>query len=264
MILNTRLLRKPAEFEDTPCSVDKIIELSGDEFNALYMKPLSDYGFIAENADWMSVDNDNIHHSLLVLGEGYDDGILVHSSGADYARYAALIPNARQIVFMEQRYNCIQDLESCLTGAVDEITSCAHAYNGEGPYRVLISDLMEQHLFDERYIPLLTEMLGEHSGLEFEIDKDEILLYTNYRQEEKQTQTKTLPAPSPLPYSADRMGRLLDKALDWIGRLECGAELYNTLVEQLGMSDEEISAAGFDTLSEYFYDPTEDNNMKLE
>ena len=56
----------------------------------------------------------------------------------------------------------------------------------------------------------------------------------------------------------DRMEQLLDKALDWIGNLDSGGELYNTLVEQLGMSDEEIEAAGFGSLSEYFYDPDED------
>ena len=66
-----------------------------------------------------------------------------------------------------------------------------------------------------------------------------------------------------LPFSPNRLAQILDRALDWIGNIESGGELYNTLVEQLHMSDEEISAAGFDSLSDYFYDPEENFNMEL-
>ena len=138
------------------------------------------------------------------------------------------------------------------------MVSCANAYDGEGSYRALISALTEVHGFDEAYIPLLVEMLNEHFGdIMFEDMVDEIIAH-------RDQQEKKLPDPSPLPFSPDRMEQILDKALDWIGNQESGGELYNTLVEQLHMSDEEISAAGFDTLSEYFYDSAEETDMKLE
>jgi hypothetical protein len=171
---------------------------------------------------------------------------------------------------MEQRYNCIQDLESALMSAVDEVESQALDYEGDGDFRVLIDELSEKHGFDARYSSLLGEMLEEHSAINKVIVYDDEIIISVDRQEKKQEQTNSHPSPSPLTFSPDRASQLLDKALDWIGTMESGGELYNTLVEQLNMSDEEISAAGFDTLSEYFEDPDEDESfgeaagMKLE
>ncbi|MFA6730003.1 MAG: hypothetical protein WC152_01050 [Candidatus Izemoplasmatales bacterium] len=157
-----------------------------------------------------------------------------------------------------RKYNCLTSLEKKLSDAADEVISCANAYDGEGSYRALISDLTQAHGFDEVYIPLLIEMLNERSdSIVFEDMVDEIITYRNQQKEK-------LPGPSPLPFSPDRMEQILDKALDWIGNQENGGELYNTLVEQFHMSDDEIAAAGFDSLSEYFYDPAEEPDMKLE
>ena len=232
----------------------------------MYQAPLKSFPFIAENKDWMRHDESGVSHCLLVLGKGSYDGILVCAEDYDYARYSTHIPNARQIIFMEQRYNCVQDLESALMNAADEVSSCATAYDGEGPFRALLSDLTEQHGFDKAYAPLLANMLEEHSEISnVDVIDDEIIV-SLHRQEEKQAQAALQESPSPLPFSPDRANQLLDKALDWLGTIESGGELYNTLVEQLHMSDEEISAAGFDTLSEYFEDPSEDEDagMKLE
>ena len=162
---------------------------------------------------------------------------------------------------MKQQYKCITDLEKRLSDAVNEVVSGANAYNGEGPYRALLGDLMEEHQFDELYIPLFIEMLGERSPTEFEVDNDELILYTNYGQEEKQTET--LPGPAPLPYAPERMEHLLDKALDWIGQLDTGAGLYDTLKNEIGMTDEEINLAGFE-LSDYFNDPDEDETSGMQ
>lgn len=51
--------------------------------------------FIKEHRDLMYQDRDGVSHCLLVLGEGEEDGILVESEGSLYARYSALLPNAR-------------------------------------------------------------------------------------------------------------------------------------------------------------------------
>ncbi|HCA30709.1 MAG TPA: hypothetical protein DEP23_14740 [Ruminococcaceae bacterium] len=157
-----------------------------------------------------------------------------------------------------KNYKCIADLEKRLSDAVDEITSCADAYfdeGREGPYRALIDDLINVHSFDEQYMPLLTEMIRERVPDNFvEIVEDEIMLYP------QQTPTK-----SSLPFSPERIEQIRDKAFNCIGgnHTSDGA-LYNTLVEQLEMSDEEIAAAGFEYLKEYFYDPDENADMKLE
>jgi hypothetical protein len=168
--MNAHLYHKADDYRAEPCEVEKIIEVSRSEFAELYRYPLKDYDFIAENKEGLRCDEQGVSHCLLVIGEGSNDGILVCAEGYDYARYSAHIPNARQIVAMEQ---------------------------------------------------------------------------------------------SALSFAPDRANQLLDKALDWLGTLENDGELYNTLKEQLEMSDEEISAAGFDTLSEYFEEPDEDESSVM-
>jgi hypothetical protein len=258
MKLNAHLYHKADDYRAEACEIEKVMELSQSDFALLYQSPLRDFDFISENKDWMCCDENGVNHCLLVLGEGSDDGILICSEGYDYARYSTHIPNARQIIAAQLRPEYAAELEKRLSNACDEIISCAAAYDGTSPFRVLISDLQETHGIDETYAPLLLKMLGQRTDVfEFEDVGDEIMAY---RQENKQTQS------GPLPFAPDRANQLLDKALDWIGTMESGGELYNTLVEKLNMSDEEISAAGFDTLSEYFEDPDEDENagMKLE
>ena len=49
----------------------------------------------------MCVDKTGTTHCILVLGDDYDEGILVNSEGSFYARYSALLPNARS--FIEQQ-----------------------------------------------------------------------------------------------------------------------------------------------------------------
>ena len=266
MELNARLYCKPDDLRTEPCVVDKTIEISRDAFARLCKQPLRDFDFIAENKQWMGRDEHDKNHCLLVLGEGRDDGILIFSSGYPYARYSSNIPNARQLVSVEQRYNCIQNLESRLTNAVNEIVPRALIYDGEGVFRILIDDLPDEYHIDKTYAPLLADMLCEHSAVNNVDTFDNEICVSVNRQEEKQEQTDQLPGPAPLPYAPDRMEQLLDKALDLIGSQRSGGTLYNTLAVGLGMSDTEIAAAGFDSLSEYFEDPDEGEaaDIKLE
>lgn len=50
----------------------------------------------------------------------------------------------------------------------------------------------------------------------------------------------------------DRWKNLLSKAVCYIGESEAGDELYDTLHNEIGMTDEEIEKIGFSSLSEYF------------
>lgn len=119
MRLNAHLYHKADDYRAEACEIEKIIEISESEFAELYQAPLKSFPFIAENKDWMRHDESGVSHCLLVLGKGSYDGILVCAEDYDYARYSTHIPNARQIIFMEQRYNCVQDLESALMNAAD-------------------------------------------------------------------------------------------------------------------------------------------------
>ena len=156
-----------------------------------------------------------------------------------------------------KNYKCIADLTQKLSDAADEVMSCINAYRGETPYRILISELAQTHHFDEAYVPLLVDILNEITDdIVFEDLVDEIMAYRDQPEE-------TLPGPSPLPYAPDRMEHLLDKALDWIGQLDTGAGLYDTLKNEIGMTDEEITAAGFETLKEYYTRPNDNEPEEL-
>ena len=103
MKLNAPFHRKETQFEPEACVVEKIIELDPGEYAAFRRGMLQDQPFIAENNNFVRMTSDNTLHCLLVLGEGYDDGILVDSEGADYARRAAFIPGARQLLAVEEQ-----------------------------------------------------------------------------------------------------------------------------------------------------------------
>ena len=93
--------RKESVIQQDECEIVKVVELTREEFHHFKNNLLDDYDFISENNDLMCVDKTGTTHCILVLGDDYDEGILVNSEGSSYARYSALLPNARS--FIEQQ-----------------------------------------------------------------------------------------------------------------------------------------------------------------
>ena len=100
MRIKANLLSKPGNFQMDDCRIEKVVELSRDEFYNLKIIPLQDHAFIAENKRYMFCDEEAIH-CLLALGPDSHDGVLIESSGYDYPRYAAYVPGMRDIVNAE-------------------------------------------------------------------------------------------------------------------------------------------------------------------
>jgi len=247
------------EVETMPCEIEKIIELSSHEFMSLLRSPLKDQDFIKESIGLMGMDKDGVYHCLLAIGEGCDDGLIIQAEGYGYARYSAFVSNARQIINSQSQYQSIKNLEKSLSDAVDEIISSAGGYDGDGPYRMLISELAEKHSFDESYAPLLIKMLnecGQIGTVEYELSGEEIFAH------------KTVPVAQydPIPFEPERMKKLLDRALNWIGEMSTGPDLNDTLKNTIGMTDDEIAAAGFDIFEKRFdgQDENEAHSMKME
>lgn len=96
MLLSIPMQRKEPRIETERCVVEKTVELSKEAYEHFQNNLLCDQTFIADSVDDMYQECNDIRHCLLVLGEGYDDGILVDSQGASYARYSAPLPHARQ------------------------------------------------------------------------------------------------------------------------------------------------------------------------
>lgn len=100
--IKAALQRKDAEIDTTNCMVDKVIRLSGSEFDLFSRNLLRDWDFIQDNPIDTVVDEHGWHHCLLVLGEGRREGILVNAEGGSYARYSAHLPNAADLLTMDQ------------------------------------------------------------------------------------------------------------------------------------------------------------------
>ena len=97
MILKADFRCKQVALEVEACVVEKVVELSTAEFDQFCRSMLEKYPFIREARASLHYD-DGMRYGFLVLGVGRNDGILVDTQGADYARYSAFVPNARSLL----------------------------------------------------------------------------------------------------------------------------------------------------------------------
>ena len=95
--------RKEPEVKAKECVIEKIIQLSKSQYIAFTQNLLKDYDFIENNRELMG-EKDGVWHCILVTGEGIDEGVLVQSEGASYARYASFVPSI--LAWLEQE-NCL-------------------------------------------------------------------------------------------------------------------------------------------------------------
>ena len=123
--------RKEVCFEPSECEIEKVIHLSDSDFARFQQTLLDNYDFLHENADLMRVEN-GVTHCLLVVGETFEDGILVNSEGSDYARYAAYFPNAKSFLLTQgQTQQVVQEeapVEAASPSAVGGISAALLAY----------------------------------------------------------------------------------------------------------------------------------------
>jgi len=96
MIIKSKLMRKENNFELQDCKIEAIAELRDVDFQSFSRHMIDrDHFFLDIFKDKMYVDKDDVAHCVMVLSDKSDDGILVESEGASYARYSAFVPNFR-------------------------------------------------------------------------------------------------------------------------------------------------------------------------
>ena len=97
MRINAALEYKRSEINIQACTVDDIIELWENDYLSFYDDTLQARRFFEERKG--SPSKDGIYtKSLLMLGSGQNDGILVVTHDEDHALMSSFIPNARQLV----------------------------------------------------------------------------------------------------------------------------------------------------------------------
>jgi len=117
---NAVFRRKETDIEITNAVIEKVVHLSGAEFDSFSKNLLKDWGFILDNPIERSYDAQGRCHCLLVVGEGRKDGILVNSEGGSYARYSALLPNVNEFL-MANQYPALGELNKKLEEVVNNI-----------------------------------------------------------------------------------------------------------------------------------------------
>jgi len=175
VIFNIPLRRKDTEVDAVPCTVEKSVTLSAEEFAHFSQNLMSDYDFIRENIDRMYQDENGVKHCLLVLGEGCADGILVESEGSTYARYSAFVPNARQLL---QQYDpTLQSFCDRMQEAMERTVHSAPLHQENGMVRIPLSTLAPAPGEYPLDVALLSEMLSGQPELQaVELFGDEIVM----------------------------------------------------------------------------------------
>ncbi len=165
LTLNAFFHRKEEQLEPRPCIVEKVIPLTGEEFDRFAAHMVTkEWDFIRENKDLMRWGADGMMHCLLVTGEGRKDGILVESEGAGYARYAAHVPHVRAII-EANRYPSLAGYTKRLCEMVDYI---ADANIKPGETRAAVSFEELEKLFgidveiESSVLSALNDMMHDH------------------------------------------------------------------------------------------------------
>ena len=141
--------RKEVCFEPSECEIEKVIHLSDSDFARFQQTLLDNYDFLREHADLMRVEG-SVTHCLLVVGESFEDGILVNSEGSDYARYAAYFPNAKSYLLTQGQIQQVEQakapVEAASHSVVGGVSAALLAY-GEKMKKIL-DHVIDQALDD--------------------------------------------------------------------------------------------------------------------
>lgn len=143
MRIRAEFNQKTCEIYTKECEIEKVIKLSQKEYQSFAQNMLQYFDFMKENENIMYV-KDGIWHCLLVMGEESEDGVLVQSEGAGYARYSAYLPSAAVLLERRQVNTALKELEKVLSEAADAIVQEGIRETGDGEYTALLEEVLEQ------------------------------------------------------------------------------------------------------------------------
>lgn len=225
--------RKANKLPARNCVIEKIVELPESEYRKFKNNLFEDYDFIRESADSMIMDRNGLNHCILTLGEGCSDGVLVVAEGYSYARYASLVPGAREYVTAR------------LNQLTDQIIREGTQETRDGTWSIPFDAIQE------RYHVLVTPNNGIGSmllkTLQARPETAEI------KPMEDSFDIAFCPGCCPNlnkglqePVIQERQRELLDRLIGYIGEHFSGSELYDILHHTLEMSLDEMESIGFD------------------
>ena len=124
MIIETPLYYKATDLQTERCQVDEVVTLGHWQFEYLKNCTLDDFEFIEELRDKLPVTNDSTRDP-----QGYN-----------YPRYSAYLPNAKQLLAMEQ-YPSLRAFNQDMMDTVEEVAQLAVNSQQDGEFHSDLSDI---------------------------------------------------------------------------------------------------------------------------
>ncbi|WP_300750126.1 DUF6329 domain-containing protein [uncultured Oscillibacter sp.] len=234
MKFKANFVEKPCNFQMGDCQIEKVVELSHEDFCRLKITPLENQPFLAENKDCM-FSRDGVIHCLLALDQGGNDGVLIDAEGYGYPRIAAYVPGMRDIVNAE------------IDRAAELIIREGAAHAGDGHWLVPFEDLEKQLGLTVQAGGGLDELLldklsrrAEVSGVSLRASHIDIALHPGCCEHMKHGAAKTI---ADLP--VERRTALLENAVSSALGLYRGEDLYAMLHGSFGLTIQEIRDHGY-------------------
>lgn len=256
MNLNLKLQNNDDKVEFENCIVEKVIELSDEEYEAFCGDLQEFYDWISENKNHMFKDSDGTQHGMLVLGKNHNDGVFINSDNSYYARIHSMIPNARQLVMLN-RYPALAPFIEKMVKTTDHIlyTAQKQAEKGNSEYTFKLD--MPSYGEPEISLELLENMLqdsGVVDGLLIHADSLDIKVKTDPKlsefdfTDEDVADIEIMCAKHTLwlyEGSGERLNlsgkRLLN--IDFSNKDICGADLSNTVFVNCSFKNTSLCSA---------------------
>ncbi|WP_242847942.1 DUF3846 domain-containing protein [Inediibacterium massiliense] len=151
---NATFERKCSAIQTQTCVIEAVEQMEHEKFKEFSNGLLEDRQFIADHKEDMFVDSNGVIHGLLVLDVEDGDGILIDSSGYNYARYSAFMPNIKPYLDDQIALTADKIIKDAITNAengrwifdIEDASECyeIHIKENNGIGGMLISALRKR------------------------------------------------------------------------------------------------------------------------
>ena len=186
LILNANMICKADRFVPKKCAVEKVIEVSHEEFRHFIENPTGRNYYLPQYKDLMGF-YDGSFHCVLFVNMDSGDGLLVNSEGADYARYSQFISNAREIIQRHEQTAALDNLKIHMDCCIDRWLKQSE---NETVFDIPLTDLIDDSNLAEIFVDYASEMLYNDPRIEacelmhnaIEVTKRELVVTRFYCQ----------------------------------------------------------------------------------
>lgn len=163
LILNANMICKADRFVPRKCAVEKVLEVSHEEFQRFIENPCGLNYYLPQYKDLMGF-YDGSFHCVLFVDDKNGDGLLVNSEGADYARYSQFIPNARDIIRRHEQSAALDNLKIHMDCCIDRWLKQSE---NKAEFDIPLTDLIDDGNLAEIIVDYATEMLYSDPRIEY-------------------------------------------------------------------------------------------------